>query len=726
MVTLALLLGIASPTITRSDYGVPQISGRNITEVFRNLGYATAQDRLWQMENSRRVARGEMAEVFGPTLVASDKETRKTLVSDAEIDAQFAKRGKNFQSAWKAFAEGVNAYIADAKKEKELPEGYKKNGFLPRPWTVNDSASIAVMMGRRFGQTGGYELAQWTALQYLGTQKVKDRRLDAWEDFAWQNDPKAYTTVQAEDEAQCKQLEFPQWTRGDTEKQLDGLPKVGLLELAPALKLAMAEEQQTVAVKSGTPYKLGSYAMVVAGNRSASGKPILLSGPQMGLSDPAIVYEVVIRSRGMNVAGISVPGVPMVVVGSTPKIAWGLTTGVADTSDIFWNETKDETYRYGTDWLSLKHIRHTIKVKDGANAEVDQVRTRFGDVLLENARTHSVFSLRRSGDGKELESWEALFDLYSVQSVSDAIKKAPKIAFNFNLFLADKKTIGWTYCGLMPLRANGYDARLPIPGEPETDWKGFQSLSEHLHVVDPKGGLFVNWNNKPISWFPCLDTPYWGYPNRVNLIADAFRTRDMIVPDKLWNTSKLIAQEDDYSAGVMLGELKAVIPADDELQHFDGLMVLNSRPARLFSIFLTTLKNMLVADDTGNFLSPATFNTVAQAPFVLKALEGKTRFDFLNGDSKRSFLLKAYEAAKNQYATMNSDIFIPSSATYAGADPLMYSNRGSFIQVAQFGDRLVVDSVLPPGNSEAGDHSRDQLPIAREFHGKRLVSWDAR
>src|SRR5262249_53239443 len=143
--------------------------------------------------------------------------------------------------------------------------------------------------------------------------------------------------------------------------------------------------------------------------------------------------------------------------------------------------------------------------------ELEVIRTQDGPVIFDSRPTNSVFSQRMSYWKQEVASWGSLYDMYSAKSAADIEKYLPNVALNMNFFYATTKgETGWHYLGRIPVRAPGYDERFPLPSRQETEWKGFLTYDQLPHVRNPKSGLIANWNNKPASWWPNMDTPVWG------------------------------------------------------------------------------------------------------------------------------------------------------------------------------------------------------------------------
>src|SRR5438874_436404 len=201
LLAAAFVLQTTPPKVDRDEYGVPHIHATSIGDAFFQAGYATAQDRLWQMEQSRRVARGKMAEAFGSKLIASDKETLSVSYTDDELDQQYSRFDPEVKEAFDSYVKGVNAYIDQAKSTATLPSGYKEAGLDPAPWTKEDSLAIGVLLFQQFGRFGAGELRNMALMAYLDSQpNAKNHKLDILDDFLWQNDPRAIPTVYPEDD----------------------------------------------------------------------------------------------------------------------------------------------------------------------------------------------------------------------------------------------------------------------------------------------------------------------------------------------------------------------------------------------------------------------------------------------------------------------------------------------------------------------------------------------
>ena len=394
-------------------------------------------------------ARGELAAELGPAYAEADVATKRGSYSPAELQAQLDRLPKRLRLDFRDYAAGVNEVWP---KERA-------------PWTPLDSVAVTVRLMQVFGRGGAGELRNLALLSYLRARPDLSpaQALDAFDDLTPAEDPAAPTTISGADAARVRLPDFPAPTREATERQLAGLPKFNLIEMLKAARVASLESPRAAWASVASPFTSGSYAVAVAASRSTTGRPLLLSGPQMGLSEPSIGHEVALDCPTLKVSGLDVPGVPAVLVGATPRIAWGLTTGVADTEDLF---------AYAADRLVSTSEARPVPVRGEAPRQAVRERAEGGDVLFRTADGKTAFVRRRSYAGRELASLEALFDLYGATSAAGCDRAFRKATMNFNAFFAAPDAIGWRYTGLFPLRAPGYDPRLPLPGGAATRWRG--------------------------------------------------------------------------------------------------------------------------------------------------------------------------------------------------------------------------------------------------------------
>ena len=231
----SILLLPAQAVISRDSYGIPHVRAQTIEAAFEKAGEAVAQDRIQQMDLSRRSALGRLAEVLGQRGVASDKDALRFGYTQAEYDQLFEALPKFTQRALTAYARGVNNHI-------------RSESLSMRAWDTTDSLSIGVNLARRFGRGGAGEIRNLLLYTYLKDRLGADTK-KAFDDLLWQNDPDSPVTAEAQGPGPLPPIEPGAWDRHTAL-----LPKVNILELLPAIRLEQQSEMHELAAELGVPH----------------------------------------------------------------------------------------------------------------------------------------------------------------------------------------------------------------------------------------------------------------------------------------------------------------------------------------------------------------------------------------------------------------------------------------------------------------------------------------
>lgn len=714
---VSVVLGYQTP-LARDSYGVPIVRAATTEEAMMWAGYATAQDRMWQMEMSRRSAQSRLSEVLGDGSINADKQQFQQFYTQAELTQQFKRMPKNIQGWFKSYAKGVNKFIA----EGNLPPEYRANGFEPQQWTEIDSVAITVQLLQLFGRGGAGELRNLALLKYLeGQSKLKGKELTVFDDFLWQNDSNAVPTVLPGDDT-TKPVAFPNPDIRGTLDHLKQLPDLGVFELLPGVRVVANDESKRVAQTNATPFKSGSYCVAVNSKRSESGNAMLLSGPQMGFTVPSICHEISIHSKDLDVAGMAVPGVPGVMIGATENIAWGLTTGVADTEDIYLLNLIEGGYKVDGKNKKLTSTILEIPVKGARPARVVRKDTEFGPIVFEVPAKLVGFARKRIYQGRELQSYEAVTGLWKAKTVSDFTKSVARATMNFNCFVALKNgDIAWRYLGEVPLRSLEFDPRFPLPATKKAMWKGRIPFNQMPGVVNPGQGYIANWNNKPAAWWPNLDSPVWGEHFRNQVLTsflDTVRTPGIhnkpIGIDMLRMVPPVLAQTNSA--------WQAYAPwlkSKPEFANYAGEMLAGSKQSLLLQKFIGEIRTLVFTTTTGNFAG--NLELVGQPDVVVKALKGQTKFDYLQGRSAEFLITTALERAQ---ANLDPAGFVPGMLPVPASSGLsrpMYRDRGTYLQIIELGKETKGMNVVTPGVATSGNHAADQVELARNFDYKPMT-----
>jgi len=735
-----LKIGDATIRIFRDKFGVPHIYAPSIYGVFYGSGYAQAQDRLAQMELYRRTAKGELAELMGEGALEQDKQRRTLGYTEAERWEQFASLSPEEQLVLKAFADGVNAIIAQVNAGKRpMPQRLKELGLTKlKAWKPTDTIAIAHMMAERFGSSGGEELRMLQLRLYLQL-RFGAQAMSVLNDLAWQNDPTSPTTVTggARDAG-----------RGTGKKQtLNLVPRpsssVPLLEA-----IRVAEEWDSVewCRKLGLFTKFGSYAMVVAPKKSATGKPLLVGGPQMATGTPSIAYEIALYCPKFQVRGMTFAGIPIVLIGMNRHLAWTTTSGAGDNVDIFAEHLSRESkyrYLYRGEWLPMERRVELIFVKGKEEpVQVEVCRTVHGVVLSWDEKAGVAYARAKAYQGKELGVLKAIYAFHKATNIREFAEACQHIATSHNFFVATKDgDIGFWFCGRYPIRAEGIDPRFPTPGTGEFDWKGFVPFDKLPQQINPPQGFFANWNNKPAPWWDNGDLPRWGAVHHVKRIIDLLASKPKLTLEDLRRFVVDIEGYDvraDFFKPLLLRAVQKVAAGDSELKmvadllkRWDNQRSEGSVAATVFDAWFEALQEVVFADDLGDFGDKNLFRTAIQPSLLWYVLADKPprklSRDYLNGESKDEVMVKALRVALERLRKERGEIFNWGFRKplwrFDPLPPIPGPNRGAYIQIVEVSSPPHGFNILPPGQSEDPNspHYADQHPLAMKWQFKPMV-----
>ena len=272
-------------TIIRDEYGVPHVYGSTPESLWYGVGYAQAQDRLWQADLLRRTVNGTTAEFFGPSAVSGDIFAR-TLWGPAEWRAELlAASSPEVRQIFEWFADGMNAWIEEATASGSLPIEYAALGLSPSPWTPEDSVSVVLLIFGQFGESGSDELVNAAHLQELIARFGPVEGTKVFMDTHWLNDPEATTTVPAEGAVNPVR-------RGAAPKaNLPAGVGQGLQHWQNAQQ-GWERNLERLGLSDGP----ASNAIIIGPSLTADGHALLLGGPQMGYSTPQISHEIGIKN----------------------------------------------------------------------------------------------------------------------------------------------------------------------------------------------------------------------------------------------------------------------------------------------------------------------------------------------------------------------------------------------------------------------------------------------
>jgi len=451
--------------------GEPHIRAANLDDALFVQGYVTAQDRLFQMDGLRRYSSGELAEVFGPALLATDEESRRLRLRRIAEDA-YGKLPTSDRAAFAAYTRGVNAFISTHLDR--LPLEFSLLGYQPRPWSVIDSLLICLHMFRTLTNT-------------------------------WRNDA----------------IKHDMLLSGDRDK-------VGFLFPTGA----------------GMAIPPGSNSWVVAGSRTASGKPILSNDMHLEYSLPGIWYMAHLQAPGLDVAGVSLPGTPGIAVGHNQRIAWGITNLQFDVQDLYIERFDERTgrYLYRGQVEQARPERELVRVKGRSAVEMLIWVTRHGPLFLSEKGEH--MALRWSIAVPGVVQYPVI-DIDRARNWSEFTAALSRFPLGTNFTYADVDgNIGYHVAGMLPKRV-GYAGDVPVDGSSgKFDWDGFIPFDQLPNAFNPPSGIIETSNQDP---FPA-DFPYpvngnFAPPDR------AVQARALLSARQGWRPADMLSvQKDVYAA----------------------------------------------------------------------------------------------------------------------------------------------------------------------------------
>lgn len=528
-------------TATRDAQGVLFIAGADedrLYDVFETMGYEVAKDRLWQGELFRRSARGRLAEIFGASQLAQDQLVRTTGYSDQELADGFAALGQEEKDIINGYVAGFNRRIAEIRKDPALlPFEFTAIGITAatlEDWSYRDVLAWAVLMMRNFdpeaqktGQIDNAALYQTLSAVYGAANGAK-----MFEDLRWIDDPDALTYIPRP----IKPLATAAMPASTP--LIDTMPTIPDLR-AVAANLSATREQIDENLKKINAYvKMGSYAWAIKGTKTATGNPMIYSGPQMGFDVPSIIGEASIRAGGLNVSGMIITGLPAIIIGRTPHHAWSMQVGHAHTVDFYMEAPAD---------VAL-HRTETIKVAGAADVSLPIYRTKHGPVISAGPAVSWKYS-HWGHEFKVIKGYLALARATSMDQFGAGIEDVP-LSQHFTYADRDGNIAYWM-SGRDPVRPYG-EWRMP-QGALGTalEWDS-AVLIPRTTDRNTSRGYYCGWNNKGRADYPNYwnNTGYsFGIAHRAHVVDEYLAANNNLTFDQVKDLALNIATTDSFAAG---------------------------------------------------------------------------------------------------------------------------------------------------------------------------------
>ena len=571
-----------SVTVRYDERGVPHIRAENETDLYRALGYVHAQDRLFQMEAMRRLARGELAEVLGPKLLDTDKLFRSLRIREraASYVASLDKQSPSWK-ALQAYLDGINQY----QDTHAAPIEFDVLGIPKRPFTAEDSISVAGYMAYSFAAAFRTEPLLTYVRDQLGADYLNVFDLD------WQ--PKGVL-------AKGHSTSTPALAAGDW-KDLN----------------ALARLSEQALIDNGLPQFEGSNAWVIAGSRSQSGKPLLAGDPHIRFSVPSVWYEAQLSAPGFELYGHHQALVPFAFLGHNLDFGWSLTMFQNDDLDLIAEKVNPDNANqvwYRGQWTDMVVSEQQINVKGQSPVTLTLRQSPHGPIVND--------ALGTAAGKTPIAMWwafletpnpilEGFYQLNRADTLAKARAAAAKVqAPGLNLVYANAKgDIAWWASALLPKRPAGVRPEFILDGSSnQADKDGYYPFSANPQEENPARGYIVSANFQPLS--PTgMEIP--GYYN----LADRGQQLNRQLSDKSikWtneaNQKLQLGTATGYGPRVLaplLPVLREVVsdPAQlklvEQLAQWPGDYPLDSVSATVFSQFLYDLADAAMRDELGN------------------------------------------------------------------------------------------------------------------------------
>ncbi|MBC8505839.1 MAG: penicillin acylase family protein [Anaerolineales bacterium] len=446
----------ASVDILRDQWGIPHIYAQSLPDALFAQGFVHAQDRLFQMELNRRTAQGTLSEIFGEIALDTDR-TARTFGFNRLGLADWDKASAELKEGISAYVAGVNAFL-DHPKTK-LPVEFTLLGFKPQTWTPEDTMAFTRVMMWQLSHAWQGEIIKAEIIEKVGAERAAELEIH--------------------------------------------FPKENPVSLPKGIEFNTLDPDGSLRKSTGPFLERGkgSNAWAISPPRSETGNAVLCNDMHLALSMPSLWYEVHLNGGDdLHATGVSLPGVPMVLVGHNDHMAWGMTLAFTDAEDLFMEQVDSQNrYLYKDDWHDAEIIEESISVKGRKEPHIEKVIiTRHGPIISDvvSRATQKVavnsMALRPS---PAFDGWLKLNKAKGWDDFVEAMRliEAPQL----NVAYADvQNNIGYWVTGKVPVRAKG-DGSVPVPGwSGEYEWIGEVPFEEMPHALNPESGYLVSCNHK--------------------------------------------------------------------------------------------------------------------------------------------------------------------------------------------------------------------------------------
>ena len=457
--------------VERDARGMPHVRAGSVEDALFAEGFVTAQDRMWQMDMSRRLAAGELSEVVGPATLELDTRARRLRIRRL-AEAQVRELPAEELAQLAAYARGVNYYLWENAGALQIE--FKLMSYEPRSWTIADSLVIALAMNRTLTESWETDIEKWRLQQEGSPERVE--------------------------------------------------------KLYP--------------IRSGGEISPGSNAWAISGKRTKSGRAILANDPHLDFTVPSTWYAVQLRAPGLNVAGVTLPGIPGVLIGHNDNIAWGITALLFDCQDLYAESMDMHSGHFLFRGQELSAIKETdwIPVRGNAPQGLETWRTVHGPVVMTESKQPLALRWAAAETG-------ATFPILAIDKARNwdefrgALSRFTGPGLNY-IYADTSGNIGHQVAGRLPLRRT-FAGDVPVDGASgNNEWDGFIPFEQLPSFYNPPSGILVSANQNP---FP-VSTP-WKVNGRFSPHYRERRIFERLSGKQKWDAAGMLSiQTDVYSS----------------------------------------------------------------------------------------------------------------------------------------------------------------------------------
>ena len=552
---------------------VPHIQADTLADAFRAQGFVHARDRLWQLEIQRRSAQGLLAEMLGSVALETDQLTR-TLGFNRLAKRDWKILDGSAQELLTAYSEGVNTYL----ETENYPAEFKLLKHIPEPWSPLDSLAWAHLMGWTLSHGWSGSLTRWELIQKVGEQKATELGLHYPDNHPVEL-PYGMEFNELTDEGLYKAVAGP-----FLDKDLEGGGR-------------------------------GSNAWAVWGRRTETGKPLLCNDTHLALRTPSPYYMVHIKTdAGYHVSGLSLAGVPGILLGHNQDLAWGITLSYIDTEDLFLEKMDPANpghYLHREKSIPLKTIIEVIPVKDGVDHDEPVQLTAHGPIISNLGYSAGQPLSLCSMSLQPTLMWQGFLELgdtHNWDSFLSAIRLVDMPSLNF-VYADTAGNIGLAVSGRVPVRGKG-NGQVPVPGwSGEYDWIDEIPVDKMPSALNPGNGIIISANHRIVDDNYPYDLGHSfmnGY--RARRIAEMLNENAVVTVEfcAIMQRDLVSIPGRELVKGLIKGLHTARPKAQkviDILQDWDGILAVDSCAGSVYEVLIYQLLRRVLLENLGEELT---------------------------------------------------------------------------------------------------------------------------